>query len=522
MKNNTINANHTDSWQSIQQQCQQALEHFEAGLNQVEQQQRDLLKNIIDSNRDSDFGRAHGFADIADYQGFAERVPIATYEAFQTDIAAIAAGKQQVLTTAPVIQFEETSGSSSGAKLIPYTAEGLTAFQRAILPWLGDLLRHRPKIMRGRLFFMISPALRPPTVTEGGIAIGAGNDLAYFGENLAAHLGKVTLWSPALVQPQSPEQWKTQVALLLLQAPDLSLLSLWSPTLLLEIVDYIVAHKASLLEDIADDSRRALLSVAIGERALDTQAIWPQLDTISCWDSHTSAVHAQTVQQRFPHANLQGKGILSTEAVVSLPFSQAPAPILAANSHFYEFLDDDNQTLLAQQLQVGQRYRIIVTTQSGLYRYDTGDRVEVVGYYQQTPALKFIGRQGLASDLCGEKLTEAFVAQAIATVDEALLGQSLLQAVNAAKPHYCWVIATPNATEKPAEDLAKKLIELSERLEENLCRNPQYQYARVMGQLGELQVKTVADIQRYYQQQQHSRGKSQRLGTMKLPSLLAL
>lgn len=499
-----------ESWSLIEQICQAKLEDLSEALKKPEQRQSDILRTILAENVSSVFGQQHRFSEIQDYADYTAQVPIADYADFQAAITLTAEGEPQHLTAAEVIQFEETSGSSSGAKLVPYTKGLLLAFQRAILPWLGDLLQHRPGITRGRVFFMISPALRPSVCTAGGIPVGIGNDLGYFGQNLAAHLAQVTLYSSALEVPQTADSWKKQTALLLLQATDLTLISLWSPTLLLELIDYIMTHYLLLLKEITDEKQRINLGAAISDTGIDTQKIWPLLDTISCWDSHTSAVHAQRLQQLFPHVFIQGKGLLSTESVTSLPYSKANSPILAINSHFYEFLAEDNSVFLAHQLVIGKSYRVIVTTQSGLYRYDTGDMVKVSGYYHNTPTLVFMGREGLNSDLCGEKLTDAFVAQAIESVDSALIGQSLLLAVNDAKPHYCWVVAS--------DVIQADSFALVTELEQALCQNPQYQYARNMGQLGALRIRAVADVIRCYQQQ--TAHNPTRLGTMKLPALL--
>lgn len=499
-----------DHWFSIKRLCDQALCDFEACLDAPQQRQADILQAILQANVSSIFGQQHGFDTIKDYKTFSKSVAVADYDAFQAAITASADGQQQQLTASTIIQFEETSGSSSGAKLIPYTADLLLAFQRAVLPWLGDLLHSRPAITQGRIFFMISPALRPPAVTKGGIPIGAGNDLAYFGQPLANHLAQVTLWSPLLAQPQPVKQWKKNLSLLLLQTPDLTLISLWSPTLLIELIDYIITHKNELLNDITEHQHHKRIQSAISKDTIDTQQVWQQLDTISCWDSHTSAAYAQKLQQLFPHAIIQGKGLLATEAVTSLPFTKTSQPILAVNSHFYEFIDKDKRTVLAHELTVGEVYRVIVTTQAGLYRYDTGDMVKVTGYYKKTPMLIFVGRSGLSSDLCGEKLTEIFVGQAIAKIDSSLVGQSLLVAVNDSKPYYCWVLGRPIKQ-------ADKTI-LRQKLEKNLCQNPQYQYALDIGQLGRLKIETVTDINQYYQRQ--TAYKNRRLSTIKLPTLL--
>ncbi len=49
--------------------------------------------------------------------------------------------------------------------------------------------------------------------------------------------------------------------------------------------------------------------------------------------------------------------------------------VLLPQSAFYEFVPEENQedlehTLFMEDLEVGKRYRVIVTTRSGMYRYD--------------------------------------------------------------------------------------------------------------------------------------------------------
>jgi hypothetical protein len=61
---------------------------------------------------------------------------------------------------------------------------------------------------------------------------------------------------------------------------------------------------------------------------------------------------------------------------------------------------------LAHELQQGHRYSVIVTTGAGLYRYRLNDVIEVAGFYNQCPLIRFIGRQSKVVDICGEKLNE--------------------------------------------------------------------------------------------------------------------
>ena len=88
---------------------------------------------------------------------------------------------------------------------------------------------------------------------------------------------------------------------------------------------------------------------------------------------------------------LQGKGLLSTEAVITVP-SDCGDPQLSADSNFYEFRRDNGQIYLADELLSGETYSVIVTTNSGLYRYQTDDLVLCTGHTPEgLPQLRFAG-----------------------------------------------------------------------------------------------------------------------------------
>ena len=83
--------------------------------------------------------------------------------------------------------------------------------------------------------------------------------------------------------------------------------------------------------------------------------------------------------------------------------------LLLVDSCYYEFLPvDGGDTILSlDQLEVGKQYQIVITNQAGLYRYQIGDVVEVLGYRNGCPYLVFAYRKGQLLNLTGEKTTEA-------------------------------------------------------------------------------------------------------------------
>jgi hypothetical protein len=247
------------------------------------------------------------------------------------------------------------------------------------------------------------------------------------------------------------------------------------------------------------------------ERALDgpnpdTLRLWPRLDTLSCWTYGASAWFLPDLRLAFPGVWIQGKGLLATEGVVSLPLVGLEHPVLALNSAFYEFLDDREESRLAWELETGEEYGVLITTPGGLYRYDLGDRVRVMEWFKATPLVEFIGRAGTVSDLCGEKLDEPQVQAGLTEAG----GFALLAPTLAPEPHYVLFVDECERTAEAAELLALEL-------DRQLRSNPQYDYARRLGQLGGIRPHRVPRALEHYLGSLRHGG--QRLGDIK-PALL--
>jgi hypothetical protein len=89
------------------------------------------------------------------------------------------------------------------------------------------------------------------------------------------------------------------------------------------------------------------------------------------------------------------------------------------NDCFFEFVEQalwdagTPRVSTLEELEVGARYYIIVTTASGLYRYFMNDLVEVTGMFRQTPLVRFVQKGKGVTNLTGEKLYEGQVIDAV-------------------------------------------------------------------------------------------------------------
>jgi len=494
--------------------CSREHARFTAALDRVPETQTGYLLDLLKQNAATRFGTKHCFAHIRSVEEFQNQVPITGYDALAESIAAIAGGENGVLTADRVKLFQPTSGSSSATKLIPWTATLGREFRRGISPWLFALYHRKPELLLGTAYWSISP---PAAAVEKRSQVPVGFDhdaeyLGFFGKNLFSLVSAVP---PELVHCRDMDEFKTRTLVALLADENLRLISIWSPTFLTTLLDDFMARRGEILDALSRSGRyrarqraefvRQVTQKATGQSSFER--VWPKLQTISCWTHGPSELYAENLRGLFPNTDFQGKGLVATEAFVSLPFHENKDPVLAVNSHFFEFQDTaDEELFLAHELILGKTYRVIVTTGGGLYRNPLGDLVKVTGFIQDAPCVRFVGREGNVSDLFGEKLQGNFVED---VVRRALSQQDI-------KPRFFLLAPVTGAMPKPAYTLfldTESILDavvLQKQLEEELAENFHYGHCRHLGQLSEAKVfrinKDALSSEIVFQQEMLARG----------------
>ena len=518
--------------------CRKAWYGFHQASHSPEQVQLQILRRIVESNRDTQWGQQFGFANIrtpADYQA---RVPISDYASYEESIDLISHGQSEILTAEKVLLLEPTSGSLAGRKLIPYTASLRAEFQLMIGAWIYNLFSSRPHVRRGRAYWSISPVFGPPECTQSGIPIGFEDDSKYLSRSEQWLVNRLMAVPPQVRTAESVEEFRYLTLLHLLKCRDLSLVSVWSPTFLTGLLQLWEQQNQRLIADLSQSAPRRARQIDTIRKTQETTArqfcqIWPCLSMISCWADASAAPHAEELRQSFPHMEIQAKGLLATEGCVSFPLVDQPGAAIALTSHFLEFaeVDPSNQptgnVLLAHQLESGGRYSILLTTGGGLYRYRLGDVIEVVGHYHRCPLVRFRGRIDAVSDLVGEKLSEPHVRAALKRVLLPLnidISSALVVPVDGRPPRYRLLLAPPDAVRgrliNEAPNGSSLVKALAARLQTELESNPHYRYAIQLGQLTSIDVELLPSGDspwRRYEERQISRG--QKLGNVKPTSL---
>ncbi|MFL5346424.1 MAG: GH3 auxin-responsive promoter family protein [Hyalangium sp.] len=498
---------------------------FHRALSRPEQAQAECLQRVLRAVAGSQqAARIAGFERLARPSEFQDAVPVSTPDSVAADVDRIAAGEPRVLTGAPVVRFEQSGGSSGASKLVPVTRALLDEFHRALAPMLFELLHRRPQVRAGPSYWSISPIGRKRGRTAGGVPVGSVEDTAYFPRFLQPLLARVFAVPGEVARLPDVESCRYVTLWFLVASEELTLISVWNPSFLTLLMDALEVHGERLAEDLergtcrppgreSEEEVRAVLSrmhfTPRPERArllrqalkegLSGKALWPRLALLSMWTDAQAAHAVGPARRRFEGVELQGKGLLATEGVITLPLFDAPAPVLAVRSHFYEFADPEHpeaRPRLAHELEQGREYLVLLSTSGGLLRYRLGDLVRVEGFAGATPCLRFMGRADAVSDLVGEKLSATRVTTVLDAALPSLFGGTRPRFAMLA-PEWEGPPAYRLFLETDAPD--ERLSEAAEAIERALREGFHYRYARELGQLGPVSAVRVTEGTRRYE-----------------------
>lgn len=430
-------------------------DRFLSALHNPEAAQNKVLKEAILNAEKGPFWKSLG--SIQNYSEWVQKVPVTNYSFYKDQI-----DRQEVRSHRHWTRWEPTSGSTQSRKWIPYNQDFLAQLNRASSPWLADLYQRNPGIQKGTHYWSLSwlpQELRKNFETDD-------SELFPFWQRI--FLKKIFPVPSHLAKNSSLEAFWFASLVFLAAQKDLTLVSVWSPTFLLQVVRDLLKNWEVVQETLKQGQwmlfQKELLNVRAPIRKdlpdLGNEnffrLLWPQLSLISCWTSASSKNFVPEIKNYFPNVQIQGKGLWSTEAVVTIPFQdQYP---LAINSHYFEFRNlDDLKIIPLHKLREGMSVQPIVSTGNGFLRYEIEDVMKVESFLNLTPSLKFMGRQR-AVDMVGEKMDHILAQKIIDELNREFQGKFFsLKASMHPEPHYQLVCSTQESEAKIEQALVQRL-----------------------------------------------------------------
>jgi GH3 auxin-responsive promoter len=421
---------------------QRRLRRFEAVLKRAHSVQRASLFEKLHRCAETRFGRDHGFSKIATIDDFRRRVPISGYEYAAPYITDVSEGRLDALFPAgeEVLAFACTTGTTGKPKLNPVTRTWMREFLRACEVWGVKAITDHSEMIGTMILQLTGPGNlgRSPS----GLSIGMASAIATKYQNpVYRSFYAVPPVTADIIDPVAKYYTTMRFAM----ASRVGLAIAITPASLIRVAELGHDYRERLIRDIHDGTldrtldlpselRRTFeksLRVRRPDRARELEQIvertgtlypkdyWP-LSLVACWLGGTIGYQARELPRFYGAAPLRDLGLISTEGRHTIPLHDGRGGgVLAVDGSYFEFLPVEDRgspnprVLECHELQPGSQYHLIVTTSSGLYRYDLGDIVRCEGCVGEAPVLEFLQKAGQCSDMEGEKISGSQIVEAV-------------------------------------------------------------------------------------------------------------
>lgn len=373
--------------------CQQAYIRYWQHANNMQMIQRLCLQKKL---------KTLGLPELS-YEAFRRYFPLSGYAQYKKKIEHSLLYGENPLGLEKISHFQTEEIGIQKTKFIPYTPSFVEDLDRALSVWVVGLYQQYPQLKNSSIYWEMTryPQMEMPqkqTIFKDGLCLNQTKRL--LNDAVRAVPSEVNL-------AKSEEERLFAIATFLVADKQLGLISVWHSDSALSLLDIICQHKDQIVEVLRTGRwphrglkyliapRNCEQSYKLERLDLKTadawQALWPNLQLVSCW-TDTKHQHAtQKLKQCLPHVTFESKGVWRSEGVVTIPFQERHP--LAYHSHFYEFLHvETKQVIPSWELKHHDLVCPVLTTSAGLVRYLLNDVLEVTDFYMEIPCFKFLGR----------------------------------------------------------------------------------------------------------------------------------
>ena len=333
------------------------IEYFKENPHQA---QHDLLFELLNKARNTEWGKKYDYASIKDIKTYQERVPVQDYEDVKPYIERLRKGENYLLWPTEIKWFAKSSGTTSDkSKFIPVSSEALEDCHfKGGKDMLSIYCNNRPdtEIFAGKGLVM-----------GGSHSVSEFNSNAYFGDISAILVQNFPFWAQ------------------LLRTPDLSiaLMDNWE-----EKLDKM-AH-ATITENVTNLSGVPSWNLMLLKKILEMTGrknmleVWPNLE-LFIHGGVSFAPYREQFKKIIPSEQMwYMETYNASEGFFGIQDQAHSTEMLLMLDYgiFYEFiplneLESDNpRALTIDQVETDTNYALVISTNAGLWRYMIGDTIQ--------------------------------------------------------------------------------------------------------------------------------------------------
>ncbi|WP_396162975.1 GH3 auxin-responsive promoter family protein [Flavobacterium sp.] len=434
------------------------IHQMELFLKYPHEVQEELLFSLMKSAEATQIGKKYDFTSIKNYTTFSERIPIATYEDLEPLIELTRKGEQNVFWPSHIKWFAKSSGTTNAkSKFIPVSAEALeNCHYKASKDLLCLYLNNNEN---SELF--VGKSLR-----LGGSKQLYEDNNTFFGDLSAILIDNMPVWAEFSSTPSSKislmGDWETKLPAIINETINENVTSLagvpsWMLVLLQKALE--TTGKSNLLE------------------------VWPNAE-VYFHGGVSFEPYKEQYKKLFPKDSFKYYEIYNaSEGFFAIQDQNGSDELLLMLDYgiFYEFIPMDTFGTLNQhvirlnQVELHKNYALVITTNSGLWRYLIGDTIRFTSLNPYR--IKVTGRTKHHINVFGEELMVENTDSALAKTCKGFNCEMIDYTVapifmkDNLKGAHEWIIEFKN----PPEDIAK----FSQALDENIqALNSDYEAKR--------------------------------------------
>ena len=327
------------------------------GMSTAAADQEDMLKTLIKTGRNTEFGKAAGLEKVNTYEEFRQAIPIRDYEQLRPWIDRIKEGRHNVLWKGKPIYFAKTSGTTSGTKYIPITKDSIpnhiNTARNALLCYMAET--GNTKFADGKMIFLSGS---PELERVGGIPTGRLSGIA--NHHVPKYLRTNQLPS---YETNCIEDWETKLNKIVDETIDknMTLISGIPPWMQMYF-DALTKRSGKKIADLFPNFSVMVQGGVNFEpyKSKLFESIGKKIDTIELFPASEGFFAFQDSQ------NAEGL-LLNTNSGIFFEFVPAG-----------EIFNDNPTRLSLKDVKVGEHYAVIINSNAGLWGYDLGDTVKFV------------------------------------------------------------------------------------------------------------------------------------------------
>ncbi|MBR6228366.1 MAG: GH3 auxin-responsive promoter family protein [Eubacterium sp.] len=478
----------------------------------------ELLRQILDENKNTEYGRLYNFSEIYNINEYKKRVPLTTYDDYEAYVDRMREGEKEVLTSYEVMTYCTTSGTSKNrVKYIPQTRKQYEVYGEHLDAFPDRFMEEHGGKRLYQQTFRTEPGGADPEmlVSEQWYKYKAETGRMDFDSYVG---GKALLFDREKCDPIFARCYAALLErdLRIIEAVFLydeyhffTYLEHYYDRLLHAMKTHVIPEKLVPSETM----REAVLFLPIPEGRVDeiekaaeggfegiAHRLWPGLSLLVGASNRSFFAESEGLDYYTKGIPRYYNMYTMSEMFVANCIGEDDFRYRIFMDHgFFEFLpcekEDGEDTLTAEECEIGGEYELIVTSYNGFYRYRTGDVLRVVSRQEGDPVVEFVRRRGMALNIAGEKVSMVQLEESIRRLRED--GIAIAQfcfAPSLDREAACYHVALAVSEEPPFDDAG-----IADRLDTHLREiNSGYAWIREMSYLDHPVVKTLAP-ERYFQ-----------------------